>query len=99
MNLWNHPYPKIATEKFEGFLPGNLKSGPSNKIKALSYDIIIYRDLYGLFTVLDYKKVPLFCWFDHFLDFRAEILSLANQKNRTDWCAPERGPNNWTCKL
>ena len=38
--------------------------------------IIIYLQLYGLFNVLHYKKVPLFCWFDHFLDFRAEILQI-----------------------
>ena len=37
---WNHQYPKIATEKFEVFLPWNLKSGQINKIKALSYNII-----------------------------------------------------------
>jgi hypothetical protein len=29
-----------------------------NKIKALSYNIIIYIQLYWLFNVLDYKKVP-----------------------------------------
>ena len=33
---------KIPTKKFNKFLPQNLKSGEINKIKALSYNTIIY---------------------------------------------------------
>ena len=36
--------------------------------------IIVYIKVYGLFNLsVYYKKVPLSCWFDHFLDFSAEI--------------------------
>ena len=35
-------FPKNQRKKFDKFLPQNLKSGQMNKIKALSYDNIIY---------------------------------------------------------
>ena len=43
------PFPAITNLLF---LPENLKSGQINKMKALSYNTIIYIWLYGLFNVL-----------------------------------------------
>ena len=57
-------FPK-NTEKFDKFLPKNLKSGQINKIKALFYNSMIYIWVYGLLNVLLYLYFmiwPLFCF-------------------------------------
>ena len=51
------------------------KSGKINKIKALSYNTIIYIWLYGLFNVLLKTLQSAFIlWFDHFSNSRAEFV-------------------------
>ena len=54
--------------KFDNFCPSQ-----SNKIKALSYNTIVYLLLYGLFNVSKTLWSISILWFDHFTDSRAEI--------------------------
>jgi hypothetical protein len=67
MSLW-FLFPKKTTEKFDKFLPKNLKSGQSKN--TFLYVIL---GLHGL-LINNFNNVVL--WFGHFLDFWAEICQI-----------------------
>ena len=77
-------FPK-NTEKFDTFLPKNMKGVEIIKIKTMPFTTTIYRWLYGLLIVFKDN----FLWSDHFLDPWAEICQifrcfLENLKNQKD---------------
>ena len=60
MSFWCHRFDQNTNEKFDKFLPYNLKSGQINKTKALSYNIqsFIY-DYMGYSMYQRHYGVPL----------------------------------------
>ena len=65
-------FPK-TNEKFDKFLPWNLKSG---QIIWLRHTIMTLNIINSIFKLNYYKKVHSFCLFDHFLDSRTEICQI-----------------------
>ena len=72
MSFWCFSIFQKTTEKFDKFLPKNMKGVEIIKIKTIPYTTTIYIWLYGLFM---YSKTFLL-WFDHFLDPWAEICQI-----------------------
>ena len=73
MTFWCLKFSKKKTQKFDRFLPKNLKSGQIIKQR---HSIMHFNLKIGHIITCNlecYKKVPLFCWFDQILDSWAEI--------------------------
>jgi hypothetical protein len=73
MSFGCHRFSKINNEKFDKFLPYNLKSGQINEVKALSYKNMIFT--YDYMGYLMYYSAFIL-WFDHFLDSGPEICQI-----------------------